>query len=427
LGTHERGAGESSRARQARLRHDTPEAYRATYGAAPASEKTIPVGAILGLVQLPNVDAILAWVLGVVLLGFVIALAVAFWRELRIDTVFLESLDVPAELAQKGFHSSVVAAHLLDEAVAIQQRGSGWRRRRRLENVASVADMQAPGGYLSIRAIVKSARAMLGRPATRISGDITRKGDGYVLRLRLQGRVVEPVAGPHQPTMEIEQLIHDGAQDLLQAVDPFALASFFFNGPEAGTAAPNTMRLVQAVLRTEHVEDRAWALSLWASVLLGQGREDEAMEKYRAALDADERIGSQHALENLAKMLVRHGREDEAIALVDGVAARRPVDPGPRRRRRRRAPPPAQRAGAPDPRLRAGRAAPLRPGDRGAPALARPRSRQQHHRVPAGMDAGARRPQGRGDARGQRGGRPDPRRPPSAGGTGLRSARAGQA
>ena len=26
---------------------------------------------------------------------------------------------------------------------------------------------------------------------------------------------------------------------------------------------------------------------LWASVLLGQGREDEAMEKYRAALEAD--------------------------------------------------------------------------------------------------------------------------------------------
>ena len=38
-----------------------------------------------------------------------------------------------------------------------------------------------------------------------------------------------------QPTTEVEQLIHDGAQDLLQAVDPFALASFFFNGPEAGT------------------------------------------------------------------------------------------------------------------------------------------------------------------------------------------------
>lgn len=318
-------AGAASRGERPRARGITPAAHRAAYAVGPGSRRTVPVGAILGLVQLPNVDAILAWVLGVVLLGFLIALAVAFWRELRIDTVFLESLDVPAELSNKGFHSSVVAAHLLDEAVAVQQRGSGWRRRRRLENVASVADMQAPGGYLSIRAIVKSARAMLGRPATRISGDITRKGDGYVLRLRLQGRVVEPVGGPHQPTNEIEQLIHDGAQDLLQAVDPFALASYYFNGPEAGTAAPNTMRLVQAVLRTEHVEDRAWALSLWASVLLGQGREDEAMEKYRAALDADERIGSQHALENLAKMLVRHGREDEAVALVDGVAARRPV------------------------------------------------------------------------------------------------------
>ncbi len=285
---------------------------------------TIPVGAVFSLVSLPNVDAILAWVLSFLLLGFLIALAFAFAREVRNDTVFLDPIDVPSEIDAQGFHPAVVASHLLDAAVAMQQRGSGWRRRRPLENVAAVADMQAPGGYFSIRAIVKSARAMLGRPATRISGDITRKATGYLLQLRVGGRVIEPVGGPHPPAADIDALIHDGAQDLLQAVDPFALASYYFNGPEAGTPAPNTMRLVQAVLRTEHVEDHAWAHSLWASVLLGQGREEEAMEKYRAALDADERIGSQHALENLAKMMVRHGCEDEARALVDSVAARRP-------------------------------------------------------------------------------------------------------
>jgi tetratricopeptide (TPR) repeat protein len=267
---------------------------------------------------------ILAWVVSLLLLGFLIALIFAFWREVRNDTVFLESIEVPRELDQQGFHPGVVAAHLLDEAVAMQTRGSGWRRRRPLENVAAVADMQAPGGYLSIRNIVKSVRAMLGRPATRISGDITHNSAGYLLRLRVGGRVIEAVGGPHTPAPDIDRLIHDGAQDLLQAVDPFALASYFFNGPEAGTAAPNTMRLVQAVLRADHVEDRAWALSLWGSVLLGQGHEEEAMEKYRAALDADERIGSQHALENLAKALVRHGHEAEALKLVDDVAARRP-------------------------------------------------------------------------------------------------------
>jgi tetratricopeptide (TPR) repeat protein len=291
----------------------------------PNTAPIIPVGALFSLVSLPNVDVILAWVVSLLLLGFLIALTFAFWREVRNDTVFLESIEVPAELDQQGFHPGVVAAHLLDEAVAMQQRGSGWRRRRPLENVAAVADIQAPGGYLSIRNIVKAVRAMLGRPATRISGDITRKRDGYLLRLRVGGRVIEAVGGPHAPAPDIDQLIHDGAQDLLQAVDPFALASYFFNGPEAGTAAPNTMRLVQAVLRADHVEDRAWALSLWGSVLLGQGREEEAMEKYRAALDGDERIGSQHALENLAKAMVRHGHEAEALKLVDEVAARRPL------------------------------------------------------------------------------------------------------
>jgi tetratricopeptide (TPR) repeat protein len=302
----------------------TPMAQRDNASLFPNAAPTVPVGALFSLVSLPNVDVILAWVVSLLLLGFLIALIFAFWREVRNDTVFLESIEVPRELDQQGFHPGVVAAHLLDEAVAMQTRGSGWRRRRPLENVAAVADMQAPGGYLSIRNIVKSVRAMLGRPATRISGDITHNSAGYLLRLRVGGRVIEAVGGPHTPAPDIDRLIHDGAQDLLQAVDPFALASYFFNGPEAGTAAPNTMSLVQAVLRADHVEDRAWALSLWGSVLLGQGHEEEAMEKYRAALDADERIGSQHALENLAKALVRHGHEAEALKLVDDVAARRP-------------------------------------------------------------------------------------------------------
>jgi tetratricopeptide (TPR) repeat protein len=315
-------------------RPDAVGAWRARRAAAarrddrailPPGGPIVPVGAMVGLVSLPNVDTILAWVVSLLLLGFIIALAFAFFREVRNDTVFLEPIEVPSELDHLGFHPSVIAAHLLDEAVAMQQRGSGWRRRRPLENVAAAADIQAPGGYLSIRAIVKSVRAMVGRPATRISGDITKKSGGYVLRLRVGGRVIEPVGGPHGPAPDVDRLIHDGAQDLLQAVDLFALASYFFNGPEAGTAAPTTMRLVQAVLRTEHVEDHAWALSLWASVLLGQGREDEAMDKYREALAADTRIGSQHALENLAKMMVRHGQEAEAVKLVDEIATRTPV------------------------------------------------------------------------------------------------------
>ncbi len=291
----------------------------------PASSP-IPVGALFGLMSMPQVDTILSAALALSLLGVVGALAYAFWREVRNDTVFLEPIEVPQELIRRGFSAAVVAARLLDESRALQRGAAGTRPRRVLENIAALADLQLPGGQLSIRAVVKYARSLFGRPASRISGEITEQPEGYTLRLRIGSVVIEPVGGPHPPAASVEQVIHDGAQDLLQAVDPYSLASYYFMGPEAGASEhPNTIRLLRQVERSGTPEDRAWALGLWGTILVAEHRDEDAMAKYRASLAAHHRVFVSVALGNLVTTLNYKGHDDQAVAEIEAIEARRPV------------------------------------------------------------------------------------------------------
>ncbi len=289
-------------------------------------EATARVGAMFGLVSLPNFDAMVSTLFALAIVGAVVALAAAIVREVRNDTVFLEPVDVPGELARRGFHPAVVANLLLDCARLLQRATSGERRRRPLENVSALADLQLPGGRVSTRAIVRYARSLFGRPATSIRGAVTRGTDGYTLRLWLNGRVVEPVGGERAGAPTIEAVLQNGAEDLLQAVDPFSLASYYHLGPEAGGPDyPNTLRLIHLVLRSGNDEDRGWALGLWGTVLIVQGRLDEAIDKQRASVRAHHPVASSVALANLALLLTQRGKGDDARAEIERVAALRPI------------------------------------------------------------------------------------------------------
>src|SRR5450755_304204 len=138
---------------------------------------------MLRLFALPQVDSFIATLLWVFLVALVAGLAIAIWLEIRKDVVFLEPIEVPSDLARRGYLPSVAAARLLDEARSVQRHATGASTRRPLGNITALADLQLPGGKVSVRAIVRFARAMLGRPAISIGGEITRGADGYAIRL----------------------------------------------------------------------------------------------------------------------------------------------------------------------------------------------------------------------------------------------------
>lgn len=287
----------------------------------------LPVGAMFGLLALPHVDAIVSTVMSVALVALVVGIVIAIWREIRKDIVFLEPIEAPLDLMRRGYSPPVAAARLLDEARAIQRHSTGASSRRPLGNITALADLELPGGKLSVRAIVKFARAMVGRPATSIGGEITRDARGYGIRLRLRGMAIEPVGGTREPAASVEDVLHQGALDLLQVVDPLTLSQYFTtDGPPGEEGEALARRVLQQVIRDGNAPERARALGDLGLIESGKGNDDAAARWFAESLRAHHRVASPVVLANYAMGLVLAGRDSEAQSAVEEVEARRPRD-----------------------------------------------------------------------------------------------------
>src|SRR5438105_3809690 len=143
-----------------------------------------PFPALFSFVSLQHVDTMLSILLTLAAIGIVGGLALAFWRELRNDTIVIAPIAVPRDIADRGYEPQVVAARLLDAYRELHAESGTFFHQRLTQRAAGAADIQLAGGRTSMRGIVRYLRQLFGRPAAEIDGELTRERDGYVLRLR---------------------------------------------------------------------------------------------------------------------------------------------------------------------------------------------------------------------------------------------------
>ena len=94
----------------------------------------------------------------IVLVG---ALVYALWRELRRSTIVLDPLEVPRELAERGYTPAVVTERLLNAIHTIQSVATTQKPRRGHIASALEADIQIPVGRLSIKSLARYFRQLL--------------------------------------------------------------------------------------------------------------------------------------------------------------------------------------------------------------------------------------------------------------------------
>ncbi len=135
-----------------------------------------------------NAGALFSATLSVILAVALVALVVAFIRELRQDSVLLETFVAPRELVEQGYTSTVIAEKMLDEIRAINRRSGSVRARRALEFGDAVPDIQIAHGGLSMKSIVRYARRLFDLPDATIGGEIVRRGASLRMTIRTRDR-----------------------------------------------------------------------------------------------------------------------------------------------------------------------------------------------------------------------------------------------
>jgi tetratricopeptide (TPR) repeat protein len=271
-----------------------------------------PVPALFSIVSLQHVDMIVSILLTLVAIGIVGALAFAFWRELRNDTIVIAPIAVPRELADRGYEPHVVAARLLDAYRDLHAESGTYFQQRMTQRAAGAPDIQLPGGRTSMRGIVRYLRQLFGRPAAEIDGEVTREDGGYVLRLRYAGARIEPVGGERAADSDIANVLCGGAEDLMLVTDPGTLGSRVMLRERPGANFPLAERIFERAARSDVSIDRARGIAGLGRIRKEQGRIREAENYFRQALA--EPAAATQTIHAYLLMLLEEGRVGEAIA-----------------------------------------------------------------------------------------------------------------
>jgi tetratricopeptide (TPR) repeat protein len=252
--------------------------------------------------------------------------AVVVRREFRRTSIVIDPIDVPTDLAARGYTPTVVAQRIAVELAALQRvaRVQG----RRLEDAVELSTLQidftVPTAGISYRTLLRYVRQSFGRPEQRVRGEIVRRSSPHPLlqppssledSLRITLRTVGSETTP--PDLEVDSeaqlpdLLKRAAFEIATLVDPYLIAAYWFRAEQGERRFAKTLEAVSRCLQRTPPQEHHRAYVTWGNVLLAQRKFADAEEKFRtAARIAPRRGATSNSHGNLLRTMRRFDAAD---------------------------------------------------------------------------------------------------------------------
>jgi tetratricopeptide (TPR) repeat protein len=303
-------------------------------------------------------DGFYSFVFRVAPLLLAIAFLLLLLREMRREDIEIAPIQVPVKLAEAGLSPDVVALRLLDQVVLVQNTVTAERLgQQRLELAGDQPDFNVPIAGLSLRALAKLLRSVLGKPSQRITGEIVLEKGELKLRLRLAGQgLVADIDGV--PADAVDELLARAAPEIWRVIQPRLYAwhvaqhepdqaivrdklRALLRSAGGDVATETTARglmgrsylregrardafdVAEMMINANPEQGAAWYLRGVAQFRLG--RVEAALEDYRRAQQLDPRAVWVHVA--LAEVYTQAGRLDEALSEIRQTLLIQPRDP----------------------------------------------------------------------------------------------------
>jgi tetratricopeptide (TPR) repeat protein len=243
-----------------------------------------------------------------IVLPLLIAFFIAVVWEMRRYSVVIDPIDVPKDLAEKGYTSQAVAQRLAAEINEIQlaARLSGRLIEEGFELSATQIDFTVPTAGISYRNLVRYVRQILRRPEQRIQGEIVREIEGMrivykesqqnaeVIRIAL--RTIEGHMTPSDLWVasegELNKLIEKAAFEITFLVDPYLHATYCLWTEERERKFEKTLKAVSRCLTHTSSKRHHRAYVIRGIVFAFQRKFDQAEEQFRIAASLKPRYSS---------------------------------------------------------------------------------------------------------------------------------------
>ncbi|WP_029006717.1 tetratricopeptide repeat protein [Azospirillum halopraeferens] len=227
--------------------------------------------------------------------------------------IAFHDVHVPPSLSYQGFTPAVFTSHLADEVRSINRRARTVKQVREFHLADGESAIDSITGHFDFLGPVRATQEMLGLVQFRIDGDVTRSGDEYLLSIRgldyHRKRALETSVKGADP----KALIRSAAIDIARFVDPYVVASYYYEtARDAGsTDFTDTLRELRNCEATMPRDELHWVHNLRGLVHFHSGRPDAAIASYRRALALQPDFTL--AVYNWGNALVAKGAHEEAI------------------------------------------------------------------------------------------------------------------
>jgi tetratricopeptide (TPR) repeat protein len=251
-------------------------------------------------------------VLDIVMIAAVPAFVVVVTLNMFSHSRILEKIEVPKSAEEHGLAGGMISERLADEVQKLQTSSSmSSSRRRLLEPAWEQADIQIPGGNLSLHTISTFLKAELGTVDTHVSGELSL-ADGGKMRLTIRdAESREAFTTKDYSYSQYGDLVREAAWGLVRLVDPATMASFWFAREIKDNRFDRTMREISNAIGSADDQTASRAFNLWGNILSKQGTYNQAILKYLRSISLAPKFSEVHT--NLGDALYATGQYERAL------------------------------------------------------------------------------------------------------------------
>ena len=215
--------------------------------------------------------------------ALVIAVFVMLYKGLNNDAYLIQAFQVPGDFEDKGYNGVVLSRKVQDRVVALKNYIASSKEdefdfEAELEPDLEVGVM---GFGLSLNTVTYHLKSLLGRKNKIITGELTDLNHKMELTIRMSGYDTENHSIEYEENADkaLDYLLEEAAKTILKNTDPYRLAVYYYHKEEF----PKSLQIIVKLL--EEKEDTEWAYLAWGNLYSKQGKQDEAIKKWKKALE----------------------------------------------------------------------------------------------------------------------------------------------
>ncbi|HEX4498615.1 MAG TPA: tetratricopeptide repeat protein [Thermoanaerobaculia bacterium] len=275
-----------------------------------------------------DVSAIRSIAADTLLVAVLVSFMAALFLEMRRNSVIIDPIEVPKDLADNGYTPQVVAQRLAAEITALRREA---RMRGRLEEgyelSSAQTDFTVPAAGISYRSIIRYARQIFRRPEQLVQGEIVRDCQGaqetgaaestagslyLVLRTRERHTFPKVEAAADR---ELPSLLKRAAFELAVIADPYLVMNYWFavDQREGRFDFERTIAAARRCLTQTGANEHYRAYTTWGNALVVKRDIAAAEARLAAALRLAPR--SAQAFNGLGNLKRVTRRYDHAAAM----------------------------------------------------------------------------------------------------------------